>query len=521
MKKFFFAFLTIGLVAAGIVSCGNPVTNDPDDPGKDTTGIVPPDTIPTNDSIIASVPETLVEASEFPMMHLLEHFTGEACGYCPIGYMALWEFTEKHPNVIWVSHHKGFADDQYTIKASSSIVTVNGVSGAPSCAIDRAALKCKGGSSTATKPALHPVYLSESEGYGLKNELAETTNMSVLIDNAYNKYTRELTVHVFGYVADPAVTTLKLSVLVKESGMVGEQHDYNFTFEGWEQYRHVHVPRAFLTASLGDQIDVVNQKYDTTYTIALKDSWIESNMSVVAYATNTKNKPVMQAAVKPVVAGTEGGAHMKPEGLVRVPVSESYPESGKAPSAYGLDNPIAFPSAITAYYHYTDVNMRLVQAQATSTVKVNGVTCVPFLYAYFFVDPSDTKFPTEGVFPINLTQEPGTFFAGFRDDEQFLVDGSQFYLCNASYLQQNYIVPEDQWLLTSGEMKISDGIAIITSKSRAGDDIVISFSTKNIQDYGLQQNAPAQNRFDFRSAGNCKVCNAEMPLNVKPQYILF
>lgn len=338
-------------------------------------------------------PTRVKMANEFPKKHILEHFTGEECGYCPGGYDAIYEYTEKNPNVIWISHHKGFSDDEYTVTGSASVVTVNGVDGAPSCSLDRSAVKFVGGQSTASKPAFHPAYLPE-----LTSTLEETTYASVVIDNEYDAASRKLTVKVTGEVLDTTVTTLKLSVIAKESGMKGHQKDYLNTFEGWEEYVHVHVVRAFLTkSSLGDYvtIDTINHTYEAVYETTLKDGWIPENMSVVAYLTNNKNRPVIQAEVAPVVAGTNGGAHVKPEGTKLVPVSDIYPENGKSLASYNGSDTVYMSAAVAYYYSYPadGFNYWTIQAQGSNVIRVDNAKCVPFLMLNFFTSTSETKVP--------------------------------------------------------------------------------------------------------------------------------
>ena len=38
--------------------------------------------------------------TSFPRKHLIEHFTGEACGYCPYGMESIEEYVTNHPNCV-------------------------------------------------------------------------------------------------------------------------------------------------------------------------------------------------------------------------------------------------------------------------------------------------------------------------------------------------------------------------------------------------------------------------------------
>ena len=69
-----------------------------------------------------------------------------------------------------------------------------------------------------------------------------------------------------GLVGRDDIGSLQLTVLVKESGMIDTQADYNNTFEGWQEFRHTNAVRAFMTAAKGDAIEVNNQHYSAEYT---------------------------------------------------------------------------------------------------------------------------------------------------------------------------------------------------------------------------------------------------------------
>lgn len=415
----------------------------------------------------------LITAQQFPKKHLLEHFTGEACGYCPGGYSSIYDFTEKNSNVIWVSHHKGYANDEYTITASSSAVTVNGVQGAPSCAINRSAMKYVQengtiGGSTAAVPSFHPAYLAT-----LKTELEDSTFASVEIQHEYNPETRELKVIVNGEVTDATWSAVKLSVCLTESGMMGKQADYNNTFNGWAQYRHVHVPRVFLTAALGDKLELVEGKYTDTLTTTLKDTWQVDSMSVVAYITGTTNKPVINAATTPILAETKGADHFKPEGIEAVPVSELYPEEDKSLEQYLGSNVIELDTyngapEYTSYPQYGFNYWSFYAYNQKKTCKIGTKTCFPFMTFQFFTSTSVTKFPTSGVYPLNNSEKAGTAYAGTRDDEYHQIYGSEIYLVNVSGQNLNL---QKEWLLTDGEIEFFPDGFVVRTHSYRGDEM--------------------------------------------------
>ena len=258
-------------------------------------------------TLVASAQEV---PSSFPRKYLIEHFTGDECGYCPEGMYSIVGYTQKTSTpCIWVSHHYGYNTDEYTISESAKIASASGVSGAPNMAINRT--KVMG-----TSIAFHPGYLEEN---GMTEAIASkcdtVAEASVVIDHTYNAETRELNVTVSGQVANTAVTEYLLTVLIKENGLIGKQADYYWSWKtaGYKEFLHPCVARDLLSATqLGDTVKVENQAYSKTYTYSVPEKWVAENCQVVAYITPLNKKPIINAEETPLVAGTTGGAEYLP-----------------------------------------------------------------------------------------------------------------------------------------------------------------------------------------------------------------
>ena len=168
-------------------------------------------------SIVASAQEV---PTSFPRKYLLEHFTGDGCGNCPGGMAAMVGYTQSVSTpCIWVSHHYGYNEDEYTISESAKIAKAIAVSGAPNLGINRTKI-------TGTAIAFHPGYLVEDGMADLIAKKCEATaEASVVINHTYDTLTRELNVTVSGQVANAEVTEYLLTVLIKENGLVGKQED--------------------------------------------------------------------------------------------------------------------------------------------------------------------------------------------------------------------------------------------------------------------------------------------------------
>ena len=251
--------------------------------------------------------------SSFPRKYLIEHFTGDQCGYCPYGMYSIVEYTQQTSTpCIWVSHHYGFNTDEYTISESAKIASASGVSGAPNMAMNRT--KVMG-----TSIAFHPGYLVED---GMAETIASkcetTAEASVVIEHTYNAETRQLDVTVSGQVANTTTTEYLLTVLIKENGLIGKQADYYWSWKtaGYKEFMHPCVVRDLLTVSqLGDTVKVENQAYSKTFTYTVSEKWVAENCNVVAYITPLAKKPVINAEETALVAGTTGGAEYLPFGI--------------------------------------------------------------------------------------------------------------------------------------------------------------------------------------------------------------
>ena len=478
MKRTNLSFALMGIAMLAMISCepkNTPVNPDP----QDTTQ-VPTDTTehPTD--------TTAFVEKDFPKKHLIEEFTGQTCGYCPYGMDCISEFMANDTNWVLVLHHYGYAADHFSVAGSKVITTQLKVNGAPSMAINRAKTTYQGGSGI----VYHPGYLTTVD----KSQFDKRTYASIAIDNTYDASSRELKVHVSGLIGSKEYSnTLKLTVLVKESGMIDTQADYYYTFEGWQEFRHANAVRAFLTDAKGLvlNIDSATHLYAEDLSVTIDESWVADNCMVVAFLSEDF-KPVVQAEQKPVVAGTQGGADITHCGITAVPVPDYYPEpnASDGPATYSNNKSEVVNNATGWYTPYSNYgfNYWSIQAYSVETgslVTVNGVKCVPFAYIYLFTELSETAIP-EGTYEFNTTKQPGTAYAGFRDDEQALIDGSQFYFTSYSYLQQGYLVPEAQWLIADGTLTIEADKWAINGHARNGAPIRIQ-GTGAIQNGGKNQ----------------------------------
>lgn len=459
MKRLFLTALSCVIMLSVFTSCNPEEVENPDPNSK-------PDTTATT----TKPWESLDPATEtYTRKNLIEHFTGMTCGYCPGGVKYISEaIANEKDNYIWVSHHAGFANDAYTIAASTSIVSNFGVSGAPNMMLNRTSATVDG------KNALvyHPFYLSST-----MTNVATTADASVRILNNYDAATKVLTIDVYGAFKDVATTSATLSVLVTESGLHNTQTDYENTFEGWADYVHNNAARVYLSAAMGDAVEVSNGVYHKTYTTTFSDEWNASNSAVIAFLTNG-TQPVLNAEWAAIVSGTQGGRDIASGGVTRVPVGEFYPEADNATT-----HNITYANA--GYYVAGTLGGSTVMGvQATPSALLNG--SVPFAMLYFFVDSSLTN----GTYQLLSTGAAGTAWAGYCDHTNIDKGGSQFILANYAYFQQGYLYPDAEWMLASGTITISDEGLSYSATSLNGSTLTGTF-TGTLANYGTT-GAPAQ-----------------------------
>lgn len=228
-------------------------------------------------------------------MVLLEQFTGQACPNCPNGSKSLAEAIKGSDNpeqFCWVAHHDGYYTDSFTIKESSTITKSLGINGAPSLSINRAKYN--------SKLFTHPGYIKSRD----LNKVAKIGSSSTIeMKHTYDKATRELKVTVSGECNEIAAN---ITVLIMQSGIKATQAG------GGADYEHNFAPRAFLTAAMGDKLELKDRKYSKSYTLTVPEkvgdyNVVLENVDVVSFITrngrNAKNSPVLNTDMAPLIEG--------------------------------------------------------------------------------------------------------------------------------------------------------------------------------------------------------------------------
>ena len=369
---------------------------------------------------VKDVPFTL------PRKFLIEHFTGDGCGYCPAGMYSIVKHINKSTTpYIWVSHHYGFNKDEYTIDESSVIGTELGIQGAPSISLNR----------TKQEPGdpFHPGYLPEIT---IKDNTKAA--MSVKIDRQYDAQTRKLDITVSGESTFDTDTKFLLTVLIKENRLVGQQADYYYAYgqSKWKEYMHARVVRAVITKELGDTISIQNKAYSKTLSYTVPEKWVAENCCVVAYLTPVGKKPIINAEQVVLVEGTTGGEEYNPYGITE----------SKGPKK-------------SIVFHQVDANKidgeNVLEVLLVSNDNIETAYGPAQAVGLVYVNTEAEKLEA-GTYPIQEGNTSGTITAGYRVDEKTSFGGSLLLYALSDYLTEGQLASAHIWRMNEGEMIVDE-----------------------------------------------------------------
>lgn len=371
-----------------------------------------------------------IKVNDVPLIydrkHLLEHFTCDQCVYCPYGMYNIVDYLEtaKTPT-IWVSHHAGFDQDEFTIAESLKLASALGVSSAPAMAMNR----------TQQEKGLifNPGYLPQITIKD-KNKAA----VSVNIQHSYNADSRKMDITVSGESSFATDGKFLLSVLVKENRLVGKQADYFYAWGDymWKEFMHTRVIRGMLTPAMGDTIVMNNQAYSKTYSYTIPAGWVAENCCVVAYVTPVSNQPVINAEQVVLVEGTTGGEQYNPYGITE---------------QKGPNSNITFQQA--QVNKIEGENMLEVLLLSNTTVSTTYGNAQPVATIYVHTDATTLS---AGTYPIKEDGSMGSIQAGYRIDEKTSFGGSLLLYAVSEYLANGQIASAHIWRMLGGEMVVDE-----------------------------------------------------------------
>ena len=245
---------------------------------------------------------------------LLEEFTGMRCTNCPSGHDRITEALKGIDDYVMIAHHIGFGRDNLTATDSDDLLWFynnNGNTFTPGLMVDRIS-QGSGPSPVST------VGESTAIRNFIEKRIAVPAEVTVDILRNYDPETRMLTINVTAAKIEGAEISGDpvLTVCLLENGIIDSQAPT------YDNYEHNNANRLFVTAPLGDSIDIAQDTpVSLTYTVNVNEKWNSSNMEVVAFVSNCDsqdcNKCTVYNAAKCALEGNDpinaiGGVMVEP-----------------------------------------------------------------------------------------------------------------------------------------------------------------------------------------------------------------
>ena len=224
---------------------------------------------------------------------LIEDFTGQRCVNCPVATAEIEKLQEQYGAdvVIAVGIHSGpFGHRTTMASARLSLCTETGdeyythwgITSQPGVIINRGT----------------PIYNTAKYRDEVNKALEQSTPLQLDVEIGYTAETRRLDIDV----AAMANTGLsgKLQVWLVENNVVAQQSMPDGSMNN--DYVHQHVFRTSVNADIyGDDLTIAEGlAANKSYSITLDDSWLDSNVAVVAFVSNASSG-VLQVVKKNII----------------------------------------------------------------------------------------------------------------------------------------------------------------------------------------------------------------------------
>jgi hypothetical protein len=215
---------------------------------------------------------------------LVEDFTGHQCGNCPVAAVIAEALAEANPeNVFPLAIHAGsyaltsidYPTD-WTCEEGYDLFNQLAFQANPLGRVNR-----KGGTEN---------YLAPTEwGEVVEEELALSCPLTVQVQHSWELENGHLNIHVNGQFFGPFAGNNRLSVLITESGLIGDQLDYESNPSHVEYYEFNHLLRGSVSGAHGLVVisdAETGNSFQSDFTINWNNEWIPENSSLIAVVSN-------------------------------------------------------------------------------------------------------------------------------------------------------------------------------------------------------------------------------------------
>ncbi|MCX7862397.1 MAG: Omp28 family outer membrane lipoprotein [Bacteroidales bacterium] len=225
---------------------------------------------------------------------LIEDFTGHRCGNCPRAHEKLNELKSLYGNkIIGMAIHSGFfamplppnypAD--YRTSEGDEITNSFGVTQYPSGMVNR-------------KPYNGNLLLSHDSWSEAVNELIQQQPaLGIRIQNTFQT-NNVLTSTISIKILQPISETAKLCLFITEDSIISPQTDYNQNPTLIPNYVHMHMLRASINGTWGNDIPINTKNVGDTilrnFSFNWNNNWQKKHSHVVAFVYKTTNNEIIQ-----------------------------------------------------------------------------------------------------------------------------------------------------------------------------------------------------------------------------------
>ncbi len=232
---------------------------------------------------------------------LLEDFTGQDCGNCPIGHSIAKGLYESNPDRIsLVAVHAGtlaapflpkYPDDWRTPEGQYYLLTQVGADEMPKARMNR-------------NPDSHIAYSPGVWVARTNAALAETPPVHLQIAANYNSENKHLNVHVNHQWFQGLTGEYRLVILLNESHIIAPQLWYGNDPTYVPDYEHNHMMRTSVSGATGRVITnnpTLGSNATNSYTIDWNSNWLPENCEIVAFITEGENGRVLNSTHKKLI----------------------------------------------------------------------------------------------------------------------------------------------------------------------------------------------------------------------------